>query len=698
MRTNRILNIFVPVFLTIALFILTIHLVILPTIEKQMMDKKREMIMELTNSAWGILNSYEEKARDGELTREQAQRRAAALITGIRYGPEGKDYFWINDMRPFMVSHPYRPDLNGNDISDFKDPNGKRLFVAFVDTVRKNGAGYVDYMWQWKDDPAHIVPKISYVRGFKPWGWIVGTGIYVEDVKAEIKRITGVLVRIYLVILGAMFFLSAVIIRHSAIIERSRAQAQDKLKASMILYSTLIENVHDMVFMLDARGNVIFVNSFVCNHYNVQPDKIHGAPLCFFWCGDSITTVDKAVSIVRQIKKEFSLDCVCENNSYFLSIVPLCDGAGEIEGMICVARDITGHKRAERALRQSEEKYKTLIENATVGIVVAQDGLFKYANPELMAITGYYGPEILTKGLNDLLYTETREEKDSIINHIARRVRGEDLPPIPETRIIDKNGVVKWLGNSSIVIDWEGHPATMHFVSDITARKQAESALRESEIQLRALSQQLIKAQEQERKRLSRELHDELGQKLAGLKLEIAALKRKPELLHEFLNSADQLLGDVNTDLRRIYNALRPVTIDKLGLRQALIALINGRFEHSTIHAHCDIDQSLKNQIPEEMSISIYRILQEIITNTIKHSQAHDLSITLKKESNGISLETADNGTGFDQDLIHDKIGFGLLGIKERTRQHGGELRITSSPGNGVRISAHFPLEQNPVE
>ena len=119
-----------------------------------------------------------------------AQQKAIAEIKQIRYGEEMKDYFWITDMQPNMIMHPYRSDLDGKSLNDFKDPHGKRLFVEFVNVVKKDEQGYVDYMWQWKDDSLRIVPKLSYVKLFKPWGWIIGTGIYIEDVKKEIKALT----------------------------------------------------------------------------------------------------------------------------------------------------------------------------------------------------------------------------------------------------------------------------------------------------------------------------------------------------------------------------------------------------------------------------------------------------------------------------------------------------------------------------
>jgi signal transduction histidine kinase len=131
------------------------------------------------------------------ITRKAARRvypdgspgRALTRLKGLRYGPEGKDYFWINDFGPKMVMHPFRPDLDGKDLSDFKDPQGKPLFVEFVKVCRDQGLGFVEYMWQWNDDQTRIVPKISYVQAFAPWGWIIGTGMYINDVGEELAGI-----------------------------------------------------------------------------------------------------------------------------------------------------------------------------------------------------------------------------------------------------------------------------------------------------------------------------------------------------------------------------------------------------------------------------------------------------------------------------------------------------------------------------
>lgn len=130
-------------------------------------------------SAYSILEHFNDQAVGGLISQEVAQQSAKKVIESLRY--EEKDYFWINDMQPVMVMHPIKPELNGKELSGFKDPSGKKIFIAFVDEVKKNGSGFVDYLWAKPgfDEP---VAKISYVKGFKPWGWVIGSGIYIDDV------------------------------------------------------------------------------------------------------------------------------------------------------------------------------------------------------------------------------------------------------------------------------------------------------------------------------------------------------------------------------------------------------------------------------------------------------------------------------------------------------------------------------------
>lgn len=231
------IKIIIPVALTILLFILTIFLLIIPLLEKNMMDGKREGILHLTESAWSSLNLYYSKAQHGLMSHEQAKLQAIKHLKQLRYGPEQEDYFWINDMTPNMIMHPYRLDLEGKDISDFKDLAGKRLFMAMVNTVKEKDAGFVDYLWQWKGDSKKIVPKISYVKGFSPWGWIIGTGIYVEDVSQEIWAITQKLIYACSGILMLFLLLSLYIIMQGTKAEKERitAMEQSRLREKQLL-------------------------------------------------------------------------------------------------------------------------------------------------------------------------------------------------------------------------------------------------------------------------------------------------------------------------------------------------------------------------------------------------------------------------------------------------------------------------------
>ena len=145
-------------------------------------QQKRIELQHLTELALGIVKEEHAAVQTSGVAVADAQKRALARVAALRYG--SNDYFWVNDMQPRMVMHPMKPEMNGNDISTFKDPNGKLLFVDFVNVVRKDGSGFVPYEWP-KPGFDKPQPKLSYVTGFAPWGWVIGTGVYIDDLKAQ---------------------------------------------------------------------------------------------------------------------------------------------------------------------------------------------------------------------------------------------------------------------------------------------------------------------------------------------------------------------------------------------------------------------------------------------------------------------------------------------------------------------------------
>ena len=159
----------------------------------------------------------------------------------LRYGKERKDYFWLTDMQPLMLMHPYRKDLNGTDLRGFVDVRGRKLFVEFAKVAQEKGEGYVEYYWQWKDNPDRVAPKQSFVKRFEPWGWVIGTGIYLDDVHDEIASFTSRLTWFSVGISAIVVLLLAFMTRESLSIERQRGRAEAELRESHEKYAALVE-------------------------------------------------------------------------------------------------------------------------------------------------------------------------------------------------------------------------------------------------------------------------------------------------------------------------------------------------------------------------------------------------------------------------------------------------------------------------
>ncbi len=152
----------------------------------EMLEDRHIKTRHLVEVAHGVLEAFHSEVSAGRLTEDDAKAAAIRAIRQLRY--ESQEYFWINDMHPRMVMHPTKPELDGRDLSDYRDPNGKALFVAFVDQVRRNGAGFVAYQWPKPPLLEKPIDKISYVRGFTPWGWIIGSGVYIDDIDTVYRR------------------------------------------------------------------------------------------------------------------------------------------------------------------------------------------------------------------------------------------------------------------------------------------------------------------------------------------------------------------------------------------------------------------------------------------------------------------------------------------------------------------------------
>lgn len=420
-RSRLPVNIIVPSILSLALFVVVIFFIIIPYFEESIMDRKKEMIKELTNSAWSILNEMDQEFQDSLMTLEQAQSEAVLVMQNLKYGEEFKDYFWITDMHPRMIIHPYRPDLKGADLSNYTDPNGKRLFVECVKTVEKFGEGYVDYMWQYKEDSTHIVPKLSYVKGFEKWGWVVGTGIYIEDVSLQIQQLTRRLIYISLFISLFIGFILYYLVHVNLITERKRIITDRKLNESYDKYKTLVEASTEGIVMI-INKDIAFYNFYILNLLGYTDEEFKSLSIYdILFEKEMFKEIFNAEQEEKNFVRNFDTKLIKKNGELHESLLSLSkvNFHGE-NGFILAVKDISLNKDVEYELDQNIEKFKAITNNIDIGIFrtsIGRKGSFTEINKSAMEIIGYTEADnIYNINILDLLYSN--KEKKEIINSL----------------------------------------------------------------------------------------------------------------------------------------------------------------------------------------------------------------------------------------------------------------------------------------
>ena len=228
------------------------------SVRNMMILEKKEKLKDLVQNTYSMLETQYRYAHDTEkltaVVEAKVKNDATKNIGALRYGTDGKDYFWINDTHPKMVMHPIKPSLNGQDLSDFKDPNGKRLFVEFVNVCRQSGEGFVEYMWPLpgQDTP---VPKLSYVKLFKPWNWIVGTGIYLDDIEKALakkeKEIKSAVARQRNWLIGAIVIIIAAVGSGLTLVSR---KISGPIKAATVMLQDIAQGEGDLTKRLELQS------------------------------------------------------------------------------------------------------------------------------------------------------------------------------------------------------------------------------------------------------------------------------------------------------------------------------------------------------------------------------------------------------------------------------------------------------------
>jgi PAS domain S-box-containing protein len=347
---------------------------------------------------------------------------------------------------------------------------------------------------------------------------------------------------------------------------------------------------------------------------------------------------------------------------------------------------------AQSELADAQHRYRALVEQSIAGIYIVEDDRYTYANPRMCELLGY-GPEELVG--KPTLETIAEDERARVLANRARRLT-DPSSLVATYRMRHKDGSVVVLSFDGRLIDLKGRRAVFGVALDMTESVRAEQALQAAYRRLRTLSDRVLSVQEEERRRISRELHDDVGQSMVALGIGLHRIAAHvPQAQRALLDECVAVAGAVREKLREISLELHPPHLDQLGLHDALRWLAGRQSEATGIAIECRFDASPWPQVAPAVEAACYRICQEALNNAARHAAASLVTVELTCGEGEIAVRVSDDGVGFDQAQRRDnqaKSGnLGLLSMEERARLAGGRLDVRSARGGGTCVAAIFP-------
>ncbi len=469
-----------------------------------------------------------------------------------------------------------------------------------------------------------------------------------------------------------------------------RRVAEEAKKASDEQYRTLVEQASDGIFIADNSGKFVMVNTSGCrlSGYTleelaertifdiVDPENLAADPFRF----EDMRLPQGARSERRMIRKDGKYVDI-EISAKYLSD----------SRFIAFVRDISERKKAQLDILREKNLSDSII-NGLPGVfyLCNSEGKLLRWNTNLEFVSLYKNEDIRQMHALDFF----DEEEKLIVADAIRDVFEKGSANVQANFLLKSNEKLPYYF-TGIAIEHEGAPCLMGVGVDFSERLKAQEMIRESSEQLRQLTKHLQSVREEERKRIGREIHDELGQQLTAIKMDAAWLNKKiPEESTDIKAKLQNILTLINgssLSMRRILSELRPSILDNNGLLEAL------EWQNSQFTANTGIPVDFKTteteiRLPDQVATCVFRVCQEGLTNITRYAEATKVSLFLVMNDNTLRVVLEDNGKGFDLESIKAKKRFGLLGMKERVVSFGGNFEIASSPGAGTRISFSLQL------
>jgi PAS domain S-box-containing protein len=487
---------------------------------------------------------------------------------------------------------------------------------------------------------------------------------------------------------------------------RTRAYRRDaeertrELAASRDAYRDLAEEVRDFIWAIDLEGRWTYLNAAFERFLGGADGSLIGQS------GAALTLAHPAAHDAYEEIRRFAagqtpgpLRFLFDVPSGLRWVETLPSGVyapdGTLVGIRGISRDITERMVVDTQLRESEAKFRMVAEAMAIPVFLVRETQILYVNAASVRMLGYSEEEQLAAPFWHIIHPDDRP---LVMARAEARQRGDAIPPAQEYRVVTKSGEVRWVEFDAVLIDYQGAPAILGNVRDVTERKLAEEALRTSLAELRAseerlrlLSQRQVAIREEERKRIGFDLHDGVCQELIGVGILIASIRERlqPEAREAAaaIGRAVGYLNDVVEHLRVLARELRPMILHDLGLEASLGSLAAGL---STPERPVAVE--LGTPIPrlaEDVELAVYRIAQEALTNAVRHADARSIVVSVTAHNGHLRLAVSDDGRGFDPRARNPQ-ALGLAGMQERATALGGHFSVASAPGAGTTVAVEW--------